>query len=175
MDSYLKDHWARGAWIVPIQGDLSVESCTSAIMLPSEDPAMPSISEARTTERREISWTRLAVTQFWEFLIAVQESCKLGPISLSLEVARPLSAGGVGEVAGDKPLSASLSTIDHFRVIVNMQYAMYVRTVLDAWSYKHQDAAKGDLPLTSKPGKVRLLKGATLLLVDNISRGLLIV
>jgi hypothetical protein len=94
----------------------------------------------------------------------------------------------------------SLPEVDHIKVYHDVTYAMYLRNVLDAWGYHFQstrnssiqvpDDESGDsaakmidnweggekkdiTPLTPhvKSKKVRILKGALLVLVDESSNG----
>jgi len=92
----------------------------------------------------------------------------------------------------------SLQVVDHIKVYHNVTYAMYLRNALDAWSYHfrptrdvssqvHDEGeatgmADGEggvrhtIPLLNdaESKKVRILKGAALVLVDESSNGVLL-
>ncbi|EIN14571.1 hypothetical protein PUNSTDRAFT_140830 [Punctularia strigosozonata HHB-11173 SS5] len=174
VEEYLNDRWARGTWIVPVQGALPINACTSATVSPLESMATPCIRESQSGGNREVVWTQHCLLQFWDFLVAVQGSGKLGPINLALELSPseepPFTQQA--ESAMHDPLASYLSMMDHIRIMVDMQYAMHVRSVLDAWSYDTGDGGTVMDTLSPIANKVRILKGATLLLLDNLGRGL---
>jgi hypothetical protein len=64
-----------------------------------------------------------------------------------------------------------LTSVDHFKVYHHAENAMYVRNVLDAWGFPAPLDGDGAM---GKMRKIRLLKGAKLVLVDEKSNGVLI-
>jgi hypothetical protein len=81
----------------------------------------------------------------------------------------------------------TLLAVDHVKIYHDVVYAMLIRNVLDAWGYrcpasnspsehqktdKNMDNAGREPP--EKPKKIRVLKGAKLVLVDERSKGVLI-
>ena len=139
-------------------------------------------------DKSEVVWTRDALIVFWDFLKSIREAGRLGALSLSFHAVPPASAPSmepfsyVGShkqttIAGsssvssiiptsiiDGPLSVGspLRMVDHIKVYHDAQYTQAVRTILRAWSYQKEGQ------------KIRLLKEARLVLVDERSRGLLI-
>lgn len=61
--------------------------------------------------------------------------------------------------------SRSLSMVDYIKVNHDAPCRLYVRSALDAWSYEVRDT-------DGCVKKIRLLKGARLVLVDACSRGI---
>jgi hypothetical protein len=59
----------------------------------------------------------------------------------------------------------NLSMVDYIKVNHDAPCRLYVRSALDAWSYEVRDTDGCDK-------KIRLLKGARLVLVDACSRGI---
>lgn len=144
----------------------------------------------------EISWTHNAILDFWNFLLELRDAGALGPIALSFHASpgenHSLDSRKAPEcpspVVGSDPLiETTLSSLDHFRICHVARYAMQIRNVLDAWSFipspkvvtgplsvhdtmTHQYTAT-DSPNTA--AKIRMLKGARLVLLDEQSRGVL--
>ena len=61
--------------------------------------------------------------------------------------------------------NVNFSTVDYIKVNHDAPCRLYVRNVLDAWSYEVKDT-------DGCVKKIRLLKGARLVLVDARSRGI---
>jgi len=74
-----------------------------------------------------------------------------------------------------------LSSVDHIKVYHDVEYAMFLRNVWDAWGFSLQaEGVEGVLDQDrrgesgTKMRKVRVLKGAKLVLVDERSTGVLL-
>ena len=189
--------YSRSAWLIPIRGALPWKECTSAVMLDSStlvpfrtDPLKPD---------HPIKWTHPSLHSFWTFLLSLKATHNVGALGLSFHAARPpaptsqaastlnpTSLGGgrqaitESNTTSGQPTSAGtamqpprarlvLSNVDYIKVYHEAQYAMYVRNALHIWSYAIQSASE-----STKPDKVRVLKGARLALVDERSKGILI-
>ena len=61
--------------------------------------------------------------------------------------------------------NSNLSMVDYIKINHDAPCRLYVRSALDAWSYEVSDA-------DGCVKKIRLLKGARLVLVDACSRGI---
>ncbi|KAH9829988.1 uncharacterized protein C8Q71DRAFT_385465 [Rhodofomes roseus] len=146
-----------------------------------------------------IIWTHDALAAFWGFLLDVRSGGALGAISLSFNPAPPpqlessTSSAVGGRNAAGRAVSSDPSTargsssnavqnthptllgMDHFKIYHDTRYSMHLRRVLHAWSFeiRNSEAVEeifGDaLPST----KIRLFKGARLVLLDGRSKGLL--
>jgi hypothetical protein len=90
-----------------------------------------------------ISWTKAALFNFWQYVQDLRAAGSLGPIGLSF-IQRSESR-------------QTLNNGDFIKVYVDSQWAIYIRTAIDLWKYKPSEA-RG----------IRLLKGARLLLVDEM-------
>jgi hypothetical protein len=215
MQDYLVRPYSRSAWIIPVRGVLPWKGCTSAVMS-DEVENMPPVQNDY-----HIAWTRMSVASFWDFLLTIQQAKTLGPISISFHAASPPTISfthPTNELDLDTNRSTSLKDItsksianpvfrvslqvvDHIKVYHDVTYAMYLRNVLDAWSYRFHPAHdagsqihdEGDatgmgekkavesgerqtIPLINEAEskKVRILKGAALVLVDESSNGVLL-
>ncbi|XP_006455298.1 hypothetical protein AGABI2DRAFT_121227 [Agaricus bisporus var. bisporus H97] len=164
--------WDRCTWIIPIYGRLPWPESTSAMLLDQTpgDPASPS------PEANEIAWTAEAVLQLWAFLLDLRTAGKLGPLALSFQ----LASQGTTESTRSRTLltdshiqthmsnpypatsSLSISDVDHIRVYHDGPKCLGLRTVLDAWKFKNNGRG------------TRLLVGAKLVLLDEQSRGIMV-
>lgn len=142
------------------------------------------------------TWTHASLAAFWDFLLILQRAKTLGPLSISFHAAPPRSLPASEPDPATLPLGTNLSAyqsstvpllhtnlaeVDHIKVYHDTKYAMYLRNILDAWGYQQPAGgnSSGDLPgnsavASAKPKKVRMLKGAKLVLVDEVSSGVLI-
>ncbi|TBU39676.1 hypothetical protein BD309DRAFT_969171 [Dichomitus squalens] len=195
-EEYMEDPYARLAWIVPIRGCLQWDGATSATVLsdiPDGDTAedfLPSPAAPRPDGILELAWTKDALRQLWDVLKGLRVAKNLGPLSLSFHVvplgnathsmeqysyagshkqttpsrpgSSPVSPPAAPESSASCPPPSPLREVDHFKVYHDAPYTKAVRNALHGWSYH-----KGDQ-------KIRLLKGARLVLVDELSQGLLL-
>jgi hypothetical protein len=217
MQDYLIRPYSRSAWIIPIRGILPWKGCTSAVMLDEVENMPPSSPGPITSPAQNdyhIAWTRISVASFWDFLLAIQQAKTLGPISISFHAASPpiisftrptneldqdtnrstFSKDITSKSFENSVFRPSLQVVDHIKVYHDVTYAMYLRNVLDAWSYHFRPTHdvgsrvhdEGDatgmagerqtIPLINEAEskKVRILKGAALVLVDESSNGVLL-
>lgn len=196
--AYIDDPFARLGWIIPIRGRLQFDGATSASMSAcgSGDhsspeqclPVAPKPTDDTDPTTSELVWTRDALIAFWEFLKGLREAGRIGPLSLSFRAVHPPTTpsmepysyvGSHKQTTGPSGIPSSMSTViptsastgpaavplqlvDHVKVYHDAWYTPTVRAILRAWSYQKDGQ------------KIRLLKDARLVLVDERSRGLLI-
>lgn len=76
--------------------------------------------------------------------------------------------------SGPEPVLARmpLALIDHIKIYHDTRFTMAIRNILDAWRF---DAVEGTTA-TGEPNikKIRILKGARLVLLDERSKGVLV-
>ena len=184
-------------------------------------PSSPGPITSPAQNDYHIAWTRMSVASFWDFLLAIQQAKTLGPISISFHAASPpiisftrptneldqdtnrstSSKDITSKSFANSVFRPSLQVVDHIKVYHNVTYAMYLRNVLDAWSYRfrpthdvgsrvhdegdvtdmaEEKGVKGGVRQTiplineAESKKVRILKGAALVLVDESSNGVLL-
>jgi hypothetical protein len=169
------DEWTRCTWVIPIRGKLPWPEPTSSVLLESCDdlPTPP------TTHANELVWTSTSITKLWKFLVDLREASHLGPLGLSYHPAlsqsldeklsrlsRTVQTQTDGEtrrsVVSMSSSYISLVTVDHIRIYHDWSRTFHLRTVLDSWYF------------VSGEDKIRLLVGARLVLLDNRSRGVMI-
>ena len=169
---------ARVAWLVPIRGTLPWEHCTSAVFLDaSHIIPIPSSSIAD-----QVSWTQGSLLKFWNFLLRLREVGKLGSLGISFTCSLQSGTSPATTEVDDHHIHpdrlflnvtsdtlsyppeiwCNLSMLDYIKVYHDAHCRLYVRSALDAWSYDTDD---GD-------NKVRVLKGARLVLVDACPRAI---
>lgn len=157
------------------------------------------------SESGEIIWTQTSLVSFWNFLLTLRQANTLGPLSLSFHAAPShphshayslsspeYSLSSKGDDTGRNVLRSDsddgahlcripLLAVDHIKVYHDVEYAMLLRNVWDAWGFLPQVKgaevvidqnkwAGGDAKLK----KIRILKGAKLVLVDERSKGVLL-
>jgi hypothetical protein len=115
----------------------------------------------RTTSLHTIQWTAREVVAFWEFLSALREGGQVGPISIAFCASTP--TGHLPETALPTPLDG----MDYIKIYQDAQAAMLVRNALDLWGF-------ADPTTPEKTRKRRVLKGARLVLVDELDEGVLV-
>ena len=160
---------ARVAWLIPIRGTFPWENCTSGAFLDASCtipvPSSPIIDQ--------ISWTQGSVLKFWDFLLRLRQVGKLGPLGISFNCSLQsrISPTTTNFTIDTMPFpqetysNFNLSMVDYIKVNHDTPCRLYVRNALDAWSYEVRDA-------DGFVKKIRLLKGARLVLVDARSRGI---
>ncbi|KAH7907050.1 hypothetical protein BJ138DRAFT_1161059 [Hygrophoropsis aurantiaca] len=195
----LMSPYQRGSWIIPIRGNLPWAGSTCASILepiPEAAGTVESVLPSGPTNQRErqdppqITWTYESLLGFWKFLASIQQAKTLGPISLSFHSAssriNPSTQNTFEPISEDvnrysypdtKPSvqsdsltvavgRARLQTIDHIKVYHDAKYSMYIRNILDAYQFIHHS---GENTTQNKPEKIRVLKGARLIFMDDCS------
>ncbi|KAH9848638.1 hypothetical protein C2E23DRAFT_422954 [Lenzites betulinus] len=182
------DDFSRLAWIVPIRGRLPWEGATPALMMARPTEHDSSEGQTQTPEAigtspfSSIVWTRDALSAFWTFMKDVQDKGNLGPLSLAFysstsSAAAASSHYGSHEQASSAGLNPSfpqesilsmeaprstLCDMDYIKIYHDARYTRILRNLLNAWAYR-------------TPGlRVRVLKAAALVLLDERSQGMLI-
>ena len=159
------DH-ARVAWLIPIRGVFPWNGCSSAVLLDSTKP-LP-------VEENLVQWNSASLLKFWSFLLELRKAASLGSLGISLHSARqPVEISTLQPVESRSATLSrnpphhsppALSTVDYIKVYHDASTSFHVRKAVDSWSY-HLEAGQT---------KVRVLKSATLPLVDEISSGILL-
>jgi len=158
------NEYSRCAWVIPVRGQLPWSGSSSAVLLdsPQDPPAPPN------TQINEFTWTTSSVKKFWEFLIGIREARNIGPLGISFHAAPSFDRSSratrnVTTNATDAGLcEISMSTVDHFKIYHDWPRSSQLRNVLHAWSFE------------SEGYRCRLFVGARLVLLDNKSRGVMI-
>lgn len=167
--------WDRCAWLVPVRGSFPWTESTSGVLLgSSHDMPVPPSAQAN-----EIAWTPRAISRFWEFLLRLRDVGNLGPLGLSFHPAssqpapdksiRTSKTLATAKHTGTNPNSTSsvdpfvsIAAIDYIKIYHDWPQSLYLRGVLDAWAFETGER------------KVRVLVGAKLLLLDDKSKGVMI-
>ncbi|KAJ6591190.1 hypothetical protein DFH09DRAFT_1138900 [Mycena vulgaris] len=174
--------YSRRSWVIPVRGVLPWQHATSAVLLlDSTDPPEP----PDPIMHEEIAWTTPALRSFWSFLLLMRDIHALG---LSFNVSQYFSSNsqptytdisGMGAQAlsigsrAPPPSTVSssrqgigvvpLSSLDHIKVYHDAAHSMRIRSILDAWAF---EPGEGE--------KIRLIKSARLVLLDERSKGVLV-
>ncbi|KAL5514739.1 hypothetical protein ACEPAG_2055 [Sanghuangporus baumii] len=128
VEKHVKDPYARSAWVIPVTGKLPWKESSPARVV--DNLAISSTPTRRVpTASFSITWTPLLINKFWSDLIEIRKQATLGAISLSFHVA---------SVDESKPtarsnIPARLEQCTYVKLYHDVRYAMYVRSVLDAW------------------------------------------
>jgi hypothetical protein len=152
-------------------------------LLDSTEPPEPPDSDTH----EEIGWTVAALGSFWSFLLLIRKKGTAGPVGLSFNVSQNFSSGsqstypelsGMGAqpitpdigaaasmVSSSRQLTMPITFVDHIKVYHDAANSMQLRNLLDAWAFQSGEAGAQ---------KVRLLKGARLVLLDERSKGVLV-
>jgi len=158
-------------------------------------PLLPSGPLPNDDGISRITWTHHSLVAFWKFLISVQQAKNLGPISLSFHTApsdttftldsatnptengnRPIqpaqlrSSADFSDGFSDEVRRARLEATDFIKVYHDVKYSLYLRNVLDAYQYTPESIVAMSRDTAVSMTKIRLLKGARLALVDNLSK-----
>lgn len=165
LDSF--DEYSRCAWIIPVRGQLPWSESSSAVLLdsPRDPPAPPN------TQLNEFTWTTSAVSKFWKFLVGIREAGNLGSLGISFHavLSPDRSSRAVKNVTTDtvdaglhKVSLVSISSVDHFKIYHDWPRSSQLRNIFHAWSFESEEY------------RIRLFVGAKLVLLDNKSRGVMI-
>ncbi|KAL5497902.1 hypothetical protein ACEPAH_2833 [Sanghuangporus vaninii] len=149
VEKYLKDPYARSAWVIPVTGELPwKESSPGRVM---DNLAVSSIQTRRVpTASFSITWTPLVINRFWSDLLEIRKQATLGAISLSFHVAsadepkvnltlttnyeRMLTKMDIFQRPAQSYMPTRLlEQCTYVKLYHDVRYAMYVRSVLDAW------------------------------------------
>ncbi|KAI0664140.1 hypothetical protein C8Q70DRAFT_945666 [Cubamyces menziesii] len=178
VEDIICDPFRRLAWVVPVRGR-PPWGATPAAMLASPSPQV-------TCDGHTLAWTTDALRDFWDFLKDLKDAGNLGPLSVAFHCATTSDSsssieqscfGSHGQESGpqfsarslasqpgvdSEHLPLSLHQCDHFKVYHDARYTRVLRNVLRAWSYQKSGS------------KIRLLKGAKLVLLENRGKGVLL-
>ncbi|KAI0699225.1 hypothetical protein BC835DRAFT_582261 [Cytidiella melzeri] len=198
LPTYFQDPYSRCAWIIPVRGAPPFPGCTPASVLdytrhsePSSldlyDVLLPSGPTSKVVHQDSpgtITWTADAIRSLWKFLCSVRDAGHIGAVALSFQCANFFSASldqSLGQVfaqsqgrdmdSGGKSGSTAkgLRGLDYIKVYVDAPHAPGMRDVLHAWHYECLLPTQ----LGGDVARLRLLRGARLLLVDESNRGVL--
>nr|GAT51659.1 predicted protein [Mycena chlorophos] len=177
--------YTRRSWVIPIRGVSPWRrfGLTTAQVLFDSSKTKPSkLPSPPAPDSNEITWTPSALRSLWAFLRDMRKKNQLGPIGLSYNVAATTGSGYSQEdYAYGQPQTVETSTapslaasmfegamrlhqIDHIKVYHDAMNSMGVRNVLYAWAYLPPDGGE----------KIRMLKGARFVLLDERSSGIII-
>ncbi|KAJ7757106.1 hypothetical protein B0H16DRAFT_1885807 [Mycena metata] len=178
--------YTRRSWVIPVRGTLSWRHATSAVVL-LDSNALPEPPDPDTHE--EIVWTTGALASFWSFLRLIRDKKTGGSLGLSFHVAHYVSSnnsqpsytelsgmgaqpqpiytqdtGGASSVVSSvrQVATTPLTFLDHIKVYHDAVNSLQVRNLLDAWAFE----AGAD--------KIRLIKTARLVLLDERSKGIIV-
>ncbi|KAJ6511441.1 hypothetical protein C8R47DRAFT_1003132 [Mycena vitilis] len=172
--------YTRRSWVIPVRGSLPWRHATSAVVL-SDSSDLPQPPDPDTHE--EIAWTTPALSSLWEFLIMLRDRSVVGPLGLSFHVSPHVSSNsqptysemsGMGaqpftpdfraavSMVSSRQVVIPLTFIDHIKVYHDAAISMQLRALLDAWAFE-----LGEL-------KIRLLKDSRLVLLDERSKGIIV-
>ncbi|KAF7292774.1 hypothetical protein MIND_01176100 [Mycena indigotica] len=173
--------YARRIWAIPLRGRLPWRYATTASIL-VDSAELPKPPDPGTNE---ILWSGRAIKAFWAFLLDIRANRVLGPIGLSFNVSLVPTVNsqfggsymgfGQAQAISEEPAVPStassvafeymipLHQIDHIKVYHDAMNSMELRNVLYAWSYVAESGTK-----------MRLLKGARFVLLDERSQGILV-
>lgn len=191
----LNCRFRRVAWLIPVRGSLPWDGASTAVILEETQAASRSPSpclQVPVSQLRTMTWTPDSIQHLWSFLGSIQQARHLGPLSLSFHAA-PLDAFSTRDSVSE-PLwesnhpyyhqlsskdtagspddfttdicRAHLEGIDYIEVFHDVPYSLSLRNVLDAYQY---EPVSGEVPGRSGANdrKIRILKGAQLVLMDN--------
>ncbi|KAI9567721.1 hypothetical protein HD554DRAFT_2023231 [Boletus coccyginus] len=188
----------RAAWLIPVRGSLPWDGASMAVILEETQGISRSPSpclHVPSTQPRAIMWTPDSLQHLWAFLGSIQQAKHLGPLSLSFHAAptEALSTGdsisepvwesnhpyyhqhssnhtaGSSDTFATDVCRAHLEVIDYIQIFHDVPYSLSLRNVLDAYRY---EPANGEVPGRSGANdrKIRILKGAHLVFMDERSK-----
>lgn len=174
---YTKDTFPKNSrlgWLIPIRGSFPWDGCT-----PGEMVEIPDDTSTRGSSNTDcISWSEDTLIKFWNYLLDLRKSGKLGRLAISFHPSRepkPSTQSSRSGLPSDtskhiRPTesTSAFSNIDFFKVYHDAQNAMYVRKALDIFSYPYTHA-------DGRVEKIRMLKGVRLALVNEASQGVLVI
>ncbi|KAF8153183.1 hypothetical protein B0H34DRAFT_800418 [Crassisporium funariophilum] len=166
------------AWLIPVRGTLPWQNTTSGGFLETSNtiprPPQPGIDD-------QISWTHTSLLKFWDFLLDLRKAGSLGALGVSFhgtENHKPSTTAtnhdypvtpdrfNTAETAiYQQAIPISISMVDYIKIYHEASRRLYVRSALDAWAFE------ATCP-NDKQSKIRLFKGARLVLLDASSKGI---
>lgn len=162
---------ARVAWLIPIQGAFPWDVCTPGTLLDSTEPP--------PMKPNLVQWNPASLIKFWHFLLALRNSGSLGALGVSLQLNHPSTrmSSNTPAMSGDHTSSTSSSSheplaveprkdligADYFKLYHDASRSFYVRKAIDCWSFQSE----------CDVSKIRILKGAKIPLVDEVSTAIL--
>ncbi|KAL0576114.1 hypothetical protein V5O48_005861 [Marasmius crinis-equi] len=185
----------RRAWLVPVRGVLPWEGTTQATVLdPNISPQRPRSPNPETA--LPIVWTHASLLALWTSLLGLNGIGRIGIAftaagSESLQLLNPslrplMHPPDTGDRDDESAASRSrdrrssqnnrpvnrnpLDSVDYIKVYHSSQVSMHLRAVLDLFTFEI-DGGDAD---ANKEMAIRVLKGARLTLMDELSRGVLI-
>jgi hypothetical protein len=137
-----------------------------------------------------IEWTPMAITQFWSFLLRQRNENNFGPLSLAYIMTtcqssnrkRSQSSKSTRTFAKiirsptkltqkDDELSP---TWEYIKIYHDAQYSLQIRSLLDCFRWDDISISQTTPSNAKKSRDYRVLKGAKLLLLDNMGESLLV-
>ncbi len=120
-----------------------------------------------------VQWNSTSLIKFWQFLLALRNSGSLGALGVSLQLSHcspgvSSNTPAMGVYSQSNPVSLShepmdpkknLISADYFKLYHDASRTFFVRKAVDCWSYQTENEVS----------KVRILKGAKLPLLDEVS------
>lgn len=198
----LGDQYTRHSWVIPVRGTPPWIHCTGAIVIPDDSfrkvlPSPASLSAPGYPS--QVTWTKDSLQSFWNFLLCVRTAFSVGPLALSFHCAFEASPSTstiepqriLPDSQIDTPMSeagrscgTSILDVDHIKVYHDSPNTIGLRNVLNAWSFEYTEQPIELLPhaeqiKTTDGGagglrkKIRVLRGARLVLLDERGRGLM--
>ncbi|KAG2138373.1 hypothetical protein DEU56DRAFT_802880 [Suillus clintonianus] len=185
--------------------DVTCATILAPPQVPQKDdtPPLPS-GPAPLGGTSRITWTHHSIVDFWNFLISIQQAQNLGSISISFHSApsdttftldsalsptaesgnRPIqpaqseASANPSDGFSDQIRHARLEATDFIKVYHDTKYSLYLRNVLDAYSYVPEGTTSERRQPTNcetagLATKIRLLKLARLVVVDDLTRAVL--
>lgn len=145
-----------------------------------EDVSFVTIQNTSKRSGDIIYWTPQLLQQFWSFLLEVRKHQTLGVISLSYHVA---SGDYIGRTRQSENSVLTLLKCTHIKIYHDAPFALYVRSILDAWKIEAEAGGTAALAASTpsaskthgsgeKPStrtKLRPLLGTKLVLVNEAS------
>ncbi|KNZ81086.1 hypothetical protein J132_03076 [Termitomyces sp. J132] len=137
----------------------------------------------------DIVWTPMSIRSFWDFLLEIKASGSAGAVGLSFHASRNVpsisqsnhtvssvvpghqrsmvvsnATSQPESIKPNVPLRALFLNLDYIKIYHEGLHAMHLRNMLHLWSYTEPQLSR----------KIRILKGATLALMDERSTGILL-
>ncbi|KAH0831265.1 hypothetical protein J3R83DRAFT_13899 [Lanmaoa asiatica] len=198
VNQLLSCRFRRVAWLIPVRGSLPWDGASTAVILEGTQVASRSPSPCLHLPAAQpcaITWTSDSLQHLWTFLGSIQQARHLGPLSLSFHAA-PADAFSTRDIMSEpvwesnhpyylqhspKHITGSsddfatdicrthLECIDYIKVYHDVPYSLSLRNILDAYQY---EPVNGEVPGRSGANdrKIRILKGAHLVFVDERSK-----
>lgn len=198
VNQLLSCRFRRVAWLIPVRGSLPWDGASTAVILEETQVASRSPSPCLSVSAAQpgtITWTPNSLQHLWTFLESIQQARHLGPLSLSFHAAfvdaisaRATASEPVWESNhpyyhqhSSRHTSSSsndfateicrtrLEDTDYIKIYHDVPYSLSLRNILDAYRYEPNN---GQVPGRSGANdrKIRILKGAHLVLADERSK-----